>query len=173
MSNSAQARLPDDCDGPCSPSLPGSFADTLAEARSRLDSRAQDTSIVWHFDHRGARYEARFTAAGPRRLRIALQGELGWLPFSAEDRGARRQALRSLARLRGEGEDGWTLSDSGLVGLACVTLVEDGQADRPPLEALVLLMLSLSPRLDPLLPLLRPLSPEKREEAATVISDAA
>jgi len=138
-----------------------------------MERRTQHAHSDWRFHHLGARYDVRFSAAEPSRLRITLRGELGWLPYSVEDRNARRQALMLLARLRGAGEDLWTPCESGLIKFACVTLMEGEQAARPPLETIALLMLSLSPRLDPLIDLLRPLPPERLTEIAPAISKAA
>ena len=175
MSGSSQALSLDDEESR-SPPAPESLASALAEAKTCLGLHEQETCTPRdrQFDHLGARFEVRFTEEGPARLRLSLQGELGRLPYSAENRLARRQVLPLLARLQAESKDGWSVSSSGVVRFACETIVEGDQAGRPPLETLALLMLSLSPQLEPLACLLHPLSENRpTKEAPEAVADAA
>jgi len=155
MSSSPQA-VSTDVETLATTAVANALGDALKEARNRLAEQEAVISGQWRFSHRGARFVVSFSEAGFSRVSLRLRADLGWMPYTAEDAGARHEASRLLSRFRAEGGEDWHVSATGRVELACETLVNSEQVRNSPLETLVRLMLALSQRIDMLAHLLRP-----------------
>jgi len=149
------------------PSARSGLEAQLAEARALLDEQALHFPLDLQFTWRHMAFAARLVeASAPGGARLSLNAELGLLPYSIEDAGARQAALAGLRDLNREDRDSWSAGADGRVRLASETVLEVPQTRPDAIESIALLFLTLKPRVDMLAPLLYPARPARTAAVA-------
>lgn len=137
----------------------------LAEAREVLAGRQLAFPLTAGFTWQEMGFLARVEPPAQGRAELSLSGEIGLLPYTIEDAGARRAALIGLRDLNREGRELWQARPDGRITMLSRTVFEAPHERTQILTAIALVLLSLKPHLDLLAPLLHP-SEGPRQHAA-------
>lgn len=142
-------------DAPADVPVAGRLAEALGQARAELCLDTPRYPLVMRLCWQGIDATAALSEPAFGRLTLRVEARLGFLPFTAEDAAARREALLLIHRFNSDGPDRWALDGEGRVALASATLLRTPESREELFGATSLVLLTLQPRLEQLQLLVR------------------
>lgn len=128
----------------------------LAEARELLAGQRLAFPLTAGFTWQELGFVARIEPPAQGRAELVLSAEIGHLPYTIEDAGARQAALVGLRDLNREGRELWQARQDGRITMVSRTVFEAPENRTQVLTAIALVLLSLQRPLLMLAPLLHP-----------------